>query len=91
MGNDKMAPVLGIAQVATAVERAVDLRDAAVPLLPEGIRVEDRRATPEMVGRPALLLVAVCPACEKPFIFITSERDTCNYATECSRCANGYW
>ena len=90
MGNNEMVPVLSTAQVATAVKRAVDLRDAAVPLLPEGIRVEDRRPVPEMVDRPALLLVAVCPECEEPFIFVTSERDTCNYSTKCGRCANGH-
>ncbi len=61
--------------------------DQAHPLLPWGLRVEDRRPAPEMQDRDALLMLALCAKCGQPFVFITSERDTCNYSTTCGKCA----
>lgn len=63
-----------------------ELKDCAVPLLPEGVRIEDRRPIEEMTDRPAFLLLACCPECGEVYIFITSARDTCNYSTVCQRC-----
>lgn len=64
--------------------------DRAVPLLPWGMRVEDRRPAPEMQDRDALLMLTLCQKCGQPFVFITSERDTCNYSTVCGRCSKSH-
>ena len=66
------------------------LMDRAIPLLPEGVRVEDRRPIKEMTDRPALLMLACCTHCERAFIFITSERDACNYSTTCESCRKSH-
>jgi hypothetical protein len=66
------------------------LMDRAVPLLPEGVRNEDRRPVKEMTDRPALLMLACCACCGLTFIFITSERDTCNYSTTCESCRKNH-
>jgi len=60
--------------------------DHAYPLLPWGMRVEDRRPVPEMTDRDSLLMLTVCRKCGQPFVFITTERDTCNYSTTCGKC-----
>lgn len=60
--------------------------DVAIPVLPEGVRVEDRRPVKEMEDRPAMLMLARCPKCGEAYIFITSERDTCDYTTTCKAC-----
>lgn len=61
-------------------------QECAIPLLPEGVRIEDRRPVKEMTDRPALLLLAVCPRCCTPYLFITSEKDTSDYSIECRKC-----
>jgi ribosomal protein S27AE len=61
--------------------------NVAIPVLPEGVRVEDRRPVKEMEDRPAMLMLAKCPRCGEAFIFITSEKDTCNYSTVCGKCS----
>lgn len=88
--SDKLAPVVSKRMLHYATLATIGLRDQAMPLLPEGVRVEDRRPIPEMTDRPALLLLAVCPECSVPFIFITSEPDTCNYSTTCKRCMKSH-
>lgn len=63
-----------------------DLANQARMLFPEGIRIEDRRPVAAMTDRPALLLLAQCPRCNLLYVFVTSERDTCNYSTVCEAC-----
>ena len=85
-------PVVKVDQQKLAYQRAkrASLEDKAIPLLPAGVRVEDRRPVPEMTDRPALMLLACCPHCGLTYIFITSERDTCNYSTTCGRCSKSH-
>ena len=85
----KYEPVVDLTQQGVAYQRAqyASLEDRAVPLLTTGVRVEDRRPpVPEARERPSLLLLASCPECGVPFIFIVTERDTCNVSTVCGRC-----
>lgn len=67
-------------------DECTDLTDQAHPLFPKGVRIEDRRPVSTMTDRPALLLLAQCPRCETLYVFVTSERDTCNYSTVCEKC-----
>jgi len=69
-----------------AVEALRLTNDHTFPLVPWGIRVEDRRPIPEMEDRPALLILTQCPKCGDPYVFVISEKDTSDVTHTCKKC-----